>query len=234
MKDALSRRRPSASMMVALAALFVALGGSAVAAQLASSGDLLIKKQSLSGNRLRNHTVTGTQVNLAKLGKVPSAKTADTAASASNATNAANANHAGTADNATNATHATNADTAATATKVATLQSGHSESGMFGAGGGSPASYIGEGITYAQPLATAIPDGNIVDVKGSSATHCPGIGQADQGYLCLYERIYNQVGTGYGYSSSQGFTSPSVGVVLYWPITGANAYSGGEYTVTAP
>ena len=105
---------------------------------------------------------------------------------------------------------------------------------MFGAGGGSPASYIDEGITYAQPLATAIPDGNIVDVKGSSATHCPGIGQADQGYLCLYERIYNQVGTGYGYSSSQGFTSPSVGVVLYWPITGANAYSGGEYTVTAP
>ena len=233
-------------MMVALAALFVALGGSAVAAQLASSGDLLIKKQSLSGNRLRNHTVTGTQVNLAKLGKVPSAKVADTATSATSAANATNASHASTADNATNATHAstadnatnathaTNADTAATATKVATLQSGHSESGMFGAGGGSPASYIGEGITYAQPLATAIPDGNIVDVKGSSATHCPGIGQADQGYLCLYERIYNQVGTGYGYSSSQGFTSPSVGVVLYWPITGANAYSGGEYTVTAP
>ena len=73
MKQALSRRRPSASMMVALAALFVALGGSAVAATLASNGDLLIKKQTLSGNRLRNHTVTGTQVHLAKLGKVPSA-----------------------------------------------------------------------------------------------------------------------------------------------------------------
>lgn len=51
----------------------IALGGTAFAAV---SGDSLIKKNSLSGNRLKNHTVTGTQVNLGKLGTVPTATNA--------------------------------------------------------------------------------------------------------------------------------------------------------------
>jgi hypothetical protein len=73
-------RRPSASMVVAMLALVVALTGTAYAAGLVN-GDKLIKKNSLSGNRLRNHTITGTQVNLNQLGKVPSAKNADVAKS---------------------------------------------------------------------------------------------------------------------------------------------------------
>jgi len=107
---------------------------------------------------------------------------------------------------------------------------------MFGAGGGTSTTfYIGEGITYAQPLASPIADSHIIDVTGASATHCPAPGQADQGYLCLYEKIFNNVGAGYGYSDNSGyFSTPSVGVVLYWPITGSDPYSGGEYTVTAP
>lgn len=99
-------RRPSASMVVALAALLVALSGTAVAAGHLSSGDSLIAKKSLSGNRLRNHTLSGTQINLSKLGKVNSAKKADTA---TNATNATNATTAATATNATTAATATNA-----------------------------------------------------------------------------------------------------------------------------
>ena len=87
-------RPPSPAMMVALLALVVALGGTAFAAVAMVKGDKLIKKGSLSGNRLRKHTITGTQVNLSKLGKVPSASKADSATSATNAghaTNAANA-----------------------------------------------------------------------------------------------------------------------------------------------
>lgn len=76
--------RPSAATVVATVALIVALGGTAFArplAQLASlvSGDSIIKKQSLSGNRLRNHTLTGTQINLSKLGTVPNANHANNA-----------------------------------------------------------------------------------------------------------------------------------------------------------
>jgi hypothetical protein len=59
-------------MVVALTALVVASSGTAIAASLVN-GDKLIKKHSLSGNRLKNHTLTGTQVNLSKLGTVPTA-----------------------------------------------------------------------------------------------------------------------------------------------------------------
>jgi hypothetical protein len=103
-------RRPSASMLVAMTALVVALSGTAVAATSLVNGDKLIKKGSLSGNRLRNHTLTGTQINLNKLGKVPSAKKADTATSATKATSATTATTATAALTAASATTATNAN----------------------------------------------------------------------------------------------------------------------------
>jgi hypothetical protein len=100
-------RRPSASMLVAITALVVASGGTALAAGLVN-GDKLIKKNSLSGNRLRNHTVTGTQVNLKKLGKVPSAVNADHATTATSATSAGSASAATVATAALTANNATN------------------------------------------------------------------------------------------------------------------------------
>jgi hypothetical protein len=100
MKNAL-RRRPSASLVISILALVIAASGTAVAASKLARGDSLIAKHSLSGNRLRNHTITGKQVNLNKLGKVPTAKNADHATSAvaaitaATATNASNANALG-------------------------------------------------------------------------------------------------------------------------------------------
>jgi hypothetical protein len=76
MKD-LSRRRPSAAMVVAVIALVVAMSGTAVAASHLVDGDSLIKKASLSGNRLRAHTLTGLQLRLSALGTVPNAKNAE-------------------------------------------------------------------------------------------------------------------------------------------------------------
>ncbi len=105
---ALTSRRPSGAMVVAIIALVFAVSGTAIAASHLVNGDKLIKKHSLSGNRLRNHTLTGTQINLNKLGKVPSAKNADVATLATNATNATSATKA---TNATNATNAGNANT---------------------------------------------------------------------------------------------------------------------------
>ncbi|MDQ6835918.1 MAG: hypothetical protein M3016_06985 [Actinomycetota bacterium] len=82
-----------------MVALVLAASGTAIAASHLVRGDKLIKKRSLSGNRLRNHTITGKQVNLKKLGKVRNARNADFATHATTATNATNA---------TNATSATN------------------------------------------------------------------------------------------------------------------------------
>ena len=82
--------RPSASMIVALLALFVALGGTVYAASSINGKSVKknslpgnrIKQKTVTGNRLKNNTVTGTQINEATLGKVPSATTADTATTA--------------------------------------------------------------------------------------------------------------------------------------------------------
>ena len=93
-------------MVVATIALIIAVTGTAVATSRLVNGDTLIQKASLSGNRLRKHTLTGTQINLAKLGKVPIAKHADSATQAINATHARTADsatHASSADSATNA-----------------------------------------------------------------------------------------------------------------------------------
>jgi hypothetical protein len=88
-------RKPSPSMVVSIIALVIASAGTAIAASNVS-GDKLIKKNSLSGNRLRKHTVTGTQINVGKLGKVPTASKADSATNAQSAVNARNAINATT------------------------------------------------------------------------------------------------------------------------------------------
>jgi len=64
-------------MVVAVIALVVAATGTAVAAGEHVDGDSLIKKGSLSGDRLRDHTLTRLQIKLSALGTVPKAKDAE-------------------------------------------------------------------------------------------------------------------------------------------------------------
>jgi hypothetical protein len=61
------RRRPSAGMVVAVIALVVACSGTAFAAGRLVSGDSLIKKNSLSGDRLKADSITGKQIKLSSL-----------------------------------------------------------------------------------------------------------------------------------------------------------------------
>jgi hypothetical protein len=96
----LFRRKPSPALVISIIALLLAASGSAMAATKLVRGDSLIKQNSLSGNRLKNHSLTATQINLSKLGKVPHAATADTATNATNAVNATNATNAVTATSA--------------------------------------------------------------------------------------------------------------------------------------
>lgn len=67
-------RRPSPAMIVALVALVVALGGTAIAAQTINGG--AIKKQTVGGGKLKRKTLTGFQINTNKLGVVPAARRA--------------------------------------------------------------------------------------------------------------------------------------------------------------
>src|SRR6476469_5390057 len=67
----LKHRRPSPAMVVAMVALFVALAGTAYAAQTINGG--AIKKQTIGGGKRKKKTPTGFQINTNKLGVVPSA-----------------------------------------------------------------------------------------------------------------------------------------------------------------
>jgi len=70
----LKNRRPSPAMVVAVIALFVALAGTAYAAQTINGGAIM--KQTIGGGKLKQKTLTGYQINTNKLGVVPSAKSA--------------------------------------------------------------------------------------------------------------------------------------------------------------
>jgi hypothetical protein len=219
-----TRRRPSPAMGVAFLALVLAVSGTAVALpgrNLITSDD--IKKGAVKNVDIGRSAVSSTKI---RNGAVGTAKLGNNAVTGAKV----NESSLGPVPLAT---------TANTAGSLSTLPPGQSQSGFFSAGGAndSATGYIGAGITYRQPLATPIANANIIDTQGAaSVPHCPGVGQADPGYLCLYNRIFSGVGAGYGYSDSPPgyFSTPSNGVVLYWPVTAANAWAGGQYTVTAP
>lgn len=106
----IASRRPSASLVIACLALFVALGGVGYAAATIGSAAIVdnsirskdVRNNDLRGKDVRANTLKGADVAESSLGKVPSAASADSAATAA---------HAANADNATNASHAANADT---------------------------------------------------------------------------------------------------------------------------
>jgi hypothetical protein len=113
MKQLLSRR-PSPALIVALLALFVALGGSSYAAvkigardiQRGAVGTRAIANNSIRSADIRNATVSGTDIKDDSLTNADidnanlSAKSAETAARATTATSASTASNATNADNA--------------------------------------------------------------------------------------------------------------------------------------
>lgn len=118
MRSTISIRRPSAALVVAIVALFAALGGTGYAAATLSGRD--IQKKSIPGNRVMQNALAGGQINESKLGVVPAASRALTAQTAASATTAGSAT---TAESAQNAQNAVNAQSAQNAQQLQGLQS---------------------------------------------------------------------------------------------------------------
>jgi hypothetical protein len=105
-------RRPSAALVVATIALFVALGGTgyaAIALPAGSVGTKQLKNGAVTSAKIKAHSLGARALDIGSLPTVPSALAAKTATSATTATTATNAT------NATNAVNATNATTAGSA-----------------------------------------------------------------------------------------------------------------------
>jgi hypothetical protein len=143
---ALLRDRMTYANVVATLALFVALGGSSYAALSITSKD--VKNRSLKGGDLRKDTVTGTEINEAKLKQVPRARTADTAGAADVSKTSGSAATAGSA------TTAALADTAKDAQNLAGQGVGAFERStrtQFGKAPVNPASSNAEQIVLSWP-----------------------------------------------------------------------------------
>lgn len=112
-------KRPSPALVISLLALFVALGGSAYAAQKIGTKEIKnnaitpakIKKGAVTTPKIKDNAITGAKIAEASLGAVPSAQhaataaSADTAKSAITADTAKSATTAQTAENALNFSH---------------------------------------------------------------------------------------------------------------------------------
>jgi len=88
-------KRPSPAMIVALIALFAALGGSAYAAKKIGSKEIKanaittgkIKKNAITTSKIKKEAVTGAKIKESSLGAVPNATNAENAVNATNAAN---------------------------------------------------------------------------------------------------------------------------------------------------
>lgn len=117
-------KRPSPALAVSILSLFVALGGTSYAVtQLPrnSIGTAQLKKNAVTGAKVMDGSLSGTDIDVSTLGTVPAAASATTAGTATRAETAGRADSAASADTATTAGSATTATSATNATNAQTL-----------------------------------------------------------------------------------------------------------------
>jgi hypothetical protein len=107
----ITKFRPSAAIILACLALFMALGGVGYAATKIHGKTII--DRTIPGKKLKKNAVGGTAIKESALAKVPSAASADVAQQATSAQDALNAQNAVNAQQATNADNAVNAQIAA-------------------------------------------------------------------------------------------------------------------------
>jgi hypothetical protein len=123
------------------------------------------------------------------------------------------------------------------------LASGAMETGDWGGGftaGGGGASYrLVSSLPI--PLPGALDESHVIYVSATSATHCPGTGQSEAGYLCVYQRLIENAETPKSsdiFNADEGGKLAGVGVhgfeiTLKSKEAGLTTVSG-TFAVTAP
>jgi hypothetical protein len=139
--------------------------------------------------------------------------------------------------NGANGKNGTNGTNGQNLTSQTPLVTGQSESGAFAVGDGtSTEGYPGTGISFAQPLSGPIPEGHVVyNVVNTTSIHCPAVGHADAGYVCLYE----SEAVGMTFYVARDFAlgtdaADPFGFALFFETKATKGYAAGVWTVTSP
>ncbi len=182
---------PSPAMVVALAALFVALSGSATAAVLITGGSIKngtirgidVRNGGLTGLDVKNDTLSGLDVRESSLGRVPAA------ASALNARNAASAGNAQTLDGLDSSN----------LVPGGVIPSGRTVTGTYGVWYAATApNQVGfASFSFGASLAAAPSSLNFMEFGRAPSQRCPGSAadpQAAAGNLCVYEESFSNAG----------------------------------------
>lgn len=140
--------------------------------------------------------------------------------------------------NGANGTNGTSGTNGQDLTSHTALPSKQSESGWYAVGGGtSTGGEIGEGISFSQPLAAPIAEEHaIYNKEEATSTHCPGVGQADPGFLCLYsgEELNINFAHTLNFPPYAPNSTGKFGFALYFAPTEPGSFADGSWTVTAP
>jgi hypothetical protein len=139
-------------------------------------------------------------------------------------------------NNGANGANGSNGTNGQDLTSHTPLPSGQSESGFYAAGSGSSTTgYVAEGISFSQPLAAPIAANRVVyNTVGTISPHCLGFGQAERGYVCLYE----SEAAGLSFYITRDFAlnpnaADKFGLAVFFEVKAAG-YIAGSWTVTAP
>ena len=233
-------KAPSPALVIALIALFVALGGTSYAA-------IKLPKNSVGTKQIRNNAVTGAKI---KNGAVTKSKINTSGLIVPNAT------HASTADSATSPTNATNATNATTAANAQEL-GGVAPSGYWPNADALPAGRTLRGswtvqftapsagaqlnvpVSFGFLLPTVLPITYVA--QSTSNSNCPGTDknpQALPGHVCVYESRTVNLSSIDTFETTNPFTANTAdrfGFKLLGVATAAGFMTAeGSWAVTAP
>ena len=215
------RSKLTYSNVVSTLCLFLLLGGGAYAAiklPKNSVGTKQIKINAVTTSKIKNAAVTGEKLAAGSVGGAQLQANSITSANVKGETLTASDLAPGTIPTPT--------------PRTAQLQSGETITGFMAiesyAPGGSD--FFGTAGSFAFLPQNPIPASNRIMVSGSSGPHCPGIGQADPGYLCAYgtveenakePRLYPETGLQTNpatYGIELQVASVTEGTVLYYAV----------------
>jgi len=149
-------------------------------------------------------------------------------------TNGANGKNGANGANGSNGANGANGSNLTTQTPLA---SGQSESGWYAvADGASAIGFVGDGISFSQPLSAPIAEGRVIfNGVGVTTPTCPGVGQAARGFVCIYtseiDKMTFDIALDFKLNAN---AADRFGFALYFNATAAEGFADGSWTVTAP